>query len=295
MSTHQITFAIQGMFCARCAVSIERALTRLDGIVAAQVNYATERATVVFDSTRVSASAMVGAVRGEGFDVPLERVVLNVNDLLYASSARTVERVLSRLKGVAQVAADLSAQRVVLNVFSDRVTHADYESELAKLGLRVVERLSPNAAREFVARTIVISGLAGLSLWSAGAHAGLFEAGVLHAPLVVIAISVLIAYGIGWRFCRLAYDACLQGELDASALVALVAAVSLFGGMLLALVSPATWLTDSGFVLATLLTAGWFLARGATVWVLPRFQHAALDRVTTAQTQFGVISDGARR
>ena len=295
MSTRQIAIAIQGMFCPKCAGDIERALTQLDGVVAAQVNYATERATVVFDSARVPAMAMVSAVRGEGFSVPLERVVLNVDDLLFASSARTVERVLSRLDGVAQVEADLSAQRVVLDVFSEHVAHADYERAIAKLGLYVVERPAPNAAREFAARTIVVAGLAVLSLWSAGAHAGFFEAGVLHAPLVVMAISVLIAYGVGWRFYRQAYDACFQGELDASVLLALVVSASLFSGLLLALVSPSTWLTGSGFVLATLLTAGWFLARSTTVWVLPRFHHAALGSIPAAQTQLGVISDGTRR
>ncbi len=259
----------------RCAVSLERALTRLDGVAVARVNYASERATVVLDCTRVSAMALVCAVRGEGFDVPLERVVLHVEGLLYATAARTVERVLRRLDGVVQVTADLSAQRVVLDAFPERVAHADYTAELAKLGLRVVERLAPHAARTFAARAIVAAALAVLSLWSAGAHAGLFDASVFHAPLVVIALAMLGAYGVGWRFYRLAFDACLQGELDAGVLLALVVSACLFCGALLALVAPAGWLTGGGFVLATLLTAGWFLARGVTVWVLPRVQRSA--------------------
>ena len=49
MSTRQISFAIQGMYCAKCALKVETVLGQLDGIIAAQVNYATERASVVYD------------------------------------------------------------------------------------------------------------------------------------------------------------------------------------------------------------------------------------------------------
>jgi len=72
MSPQQISFALQGMFCANCAITIERALTRLDGVVTVRVNYATERATVLFDPTRASAATMARAVRRAGFEVAIE-------------------------------------------------------------------------------------------------------------------------------------------------------------------------------------------------------------------------------
>jgi copper chaperone CopZ len=74
MNTQQISFALQGMFCANCAITIERALTRLDGVVTVRINYATERATVLFDPARAPVAMMARAVRGAGFDVAIERV-----------------------------------------------------------------------------------------------------------------------------------------------------------------------------------------------------------------------------
>lgn len=102
MNTRQISFAIQGMreACANCAVTLERALARLDGVTAAHVNYATERATIAYDPARVSLKAMVAMVQSEGFDVQRQRIVLNVVDLIYTSSARTVETLLARVDGV---------------------------------------------------------------------------------------------------------------------------------------------------------------------------------------------------
>ena len=45
--TQQVDLAITGMTCASCANRIERKLNKLDGVTAT-VNYATEKARVVF-------------------------------------------------------------------------------------------------------------------------------------------------------------------------------------------------------------------------------------------------------
>jgi Cu+-exporting ATPase len=295
MDTHQITFAIQGMREARanCAVTIEQALTQLDGVIAAHVNYATERATVMFVPARVSTLAMVAAVQNEGFQVPLEHITLNVEGLLYTTSQQTVERVLSRMDDVAQVYINLPAQQIVLDAFLGRLNIANYKNAITKLGLQVVAQPIPGESRKFIARTIFISALTVLSLFSAGAHAGLYQARVLHAPLVVMVLSVLVAYGMGWQFFHQAYETGLQGELDASVLLALAVSVSMFGGLVVALASPSTWLTGSGFVLAALLTAGWFIVRAVSVWVLPRFQNGSLAHVSMAQAHIWVTSNGS--
>ncbi len=283
MNTRQISFAIQGMRGARtnCAVTLERALTRLDGVIAAHVNYATERATITYDPARVSAKAMVRVAQSEGFDVPRQRIVLNVADLIYASSARTVERVLARVDGVVQVAADLHAQQIMLDVLAEHVNHTDYSNAITSLGLRVIDRSVQNARRSFVLHTLAIVALALLSLVSAGAHAGLFEAGILHAPLVVMTTSVIAAYGIAGRFYCLAFDAVLRGTFDVSIMIALVASASLFLGLLVALLAPTRGFVSVGFIVTILLTIGWFIVRAVTVFAqAPAWLHQLAPQPT---------------
>ena len=57
----QIDLQLTGMTCAACAMRIEKKLNRLDGVTAT-VNYATERATVAFEPTRVNTEALITAV-----------------------------------------------------------------------------------------------------------------------------------------------------------------------------------------------------------------------------------------
>lgn len=73
MKTRQISFPIQGMFCARCAVELERSLAQLDGVIGACVNYATERATVLYDPARVHPCAFIDAVKQAKFSSSLEQ------------------------------------------------------------------------------------------------------------------------------------------------------------------------------------------------------------------------------
>lgn len=272
MKTQQISFALAGMreACAKCAVTIERALVQLEGVVAAQVNFATERATVVYDPGRVSLATMVHAVQGEGFDVPVVRVVLNVNDLLYATSARTVEHALTHVDGVVHVEADLRGQQIRMDVLVDRVHRDDYVHQLAALGLSASEIPALHATRDFHLRTVMIAGLTLLSLSSAGAHAGWFDVGLIHAPLIVMMSAVIVAYGIAWRFYRVAFEtALLYGKYDLSVMIALIATISLFCGLPVASLVAQSIFTTIGFLIAVLLTAGWFIVRGAMLWMTP--------------------------
>jgi Cu+-exporting ATPase len=66
----RLDLRVTGMSCASCAANVERALKRVDGVRAANVNLATSRATVRFDPRRVDAGRIVRAVRDAGYDVP---------------------------------------------------------------------------------------------------------------------------------------------------------------------------------------------------------------------------------
>jgi P-type Cu+ transporter len=62
----QVRLEIGGMTCASCAARIEKRLNRLEG-VHANVNYATEEASVSFDRSAVDVAALVEAVESVGY------------------------------------------------------------------------------------------------------------------------------------------------------------------------------------------------------------------------------------
>jgi Cu+-exporting ATPase len=69
VATARADLPITGMTCANCAMTIERTLKRLDGVVGANVNLASERASVEYLPGVVSLAAIQQAIRDVGYDV----------------------------------------------------------------------------------------------------------------------------------------------------------------------------------------------------------------------------------
>ncbi len=65
--TGDSVFAIEGMYCAACSITIEQALQGLPGVLSAEVLPATRRAHVRWDPRRTRASALVEAVEKAGY------------------------------------------------------------------------------------------------------------------------------------------------------------------------------------------------------------------------------------
>jgi len=67
--TEQTELALLGMTCANCANTIQRRLNKVEGVIAAEVNYANEKAAVSYVPGLTDYSELVAAVRKAGYDV----------------------------------------------------------------------------------------------------------------------------------------------------------------------------------------------------------------------------------
>jgi len=67
--TAEIDLPITGMTCANCVATVERTLNRLDGVVEATVNFASEKASVRYIPGTIDRGEMAAAVRKAGYDV----------------------------------------------------------------------------------------------------------------------------------------------------------------------------------------------------------------------------------
>lgn len=77
----RVQLAIEGMTCASCAKRIERQLNKLAGVSAA-VNYATERAAVTFDPSKVQLEDLIRAVEAAGYGAKLPEAATEADPAL---------------------------------------------------------------------------------------------------------------------------------------------------------------------------------------------------------------------
>lgn len=73
-SDQRVQLAVRGMTCAACVRRVERALGKVPGVQEAQVNFATETASVTLaDAVHVDAAALIGAIEDAGYHAQVQQ------------------------------------------------------------------------------------------------------------------------------------------------------------------------------------------------------------------------------
>ena len=136
-----ISLPVEGMTCASCVGSIERALKAVPGVESVSVNLATERANITTDTT-VSRTKLVEAIEKAGYSVPAKSVPpagpveLSVEGMTCASCVGRVERALKAISGVTNAVVNLATERATIHGTADTATliaaiaDAGYEAKL---------------------------------------------------------------------------------------------------------------------------------------------------------------------
>src|SRR5215211_6074141 len=81
----RITISVTGMTCASCVRRVERALSKKAGVIEASVNFAAEKASVVYDPTTTNPDDLIEAIRDAGYGVDVRETTFGVWGLTCAS------------------------------------------------------------------------------------------------------------------------------------------------------------------------------------------------------------------
>jgi len=74
-STEKVTLKIKGMTCTACASQVEKSLSKVEGIIAANVNFAVEKITVKYDPKKVRLIDMQKKVSDLGYELEDSSVI----------------------------------------------------------------------------------------------------------------------------------------------------------------------------------------------------------------------------
>ena len=114
MANQEISLPVTGMTCASCAGRVERGLGKVSGVAGANVNLATEQASVSYDPRQVQPAALVEAIEKAGYGVLTERVELPITGMTCASCQTRVERALRKAEGVVDAQVNLATERAAV-------------------------------------------------------------------------------------------------------------------------------------------------------------------------------------
>ncbi|MDR2522435.1 MAG: heavy metal translocating P-type ATPase [Synergistaceae bacterium] len=85
------TIAVGGMTCAACAMRVEKAVGKVEGVLSASVNFATEKATVSYDPHKAKFSAVRAAIEKAGYKA-LEARAVDEDKIRKEKEIRSLQR-----------------------------------------------------------------------------------------------------------------------------------------------------------------------------------------------------------
>jgi len=228
VATREISLPITGMTCASCVRRVERTLGKVVGVAEANVNLATEQATVTYDPAQVELPDLQAAVERAGYGVRKEEVSLPVRGMTCASCVRRVERAIAKVPGVEAVAVNLATERATIDFYPGAASVADFRAAVERAGYTIGEEpttdtgdsLEAERAHEIAALRNKFAVSLGVGLLLMGAmfiswpfdHTRLF-------PLMFL-LATPIQFWAGWQFYRGAWAAGRHGSTNMNTLVA---------------------------------------------------------------------------
>ncbi len=138
-SESRLDLPITGMSCASCAAHIEEGLSQLKGVVSASVNFAAEKATVIYDKSLASVDDFVGVVEDLGYGVSVSKITLPVKGMSCASCVENVQKTLSSLDGVVSASVNFATERATIEYFPSQVGIREFKKAVRDAGYEIVE------------------------------------------------------------------------------------------------------------------------------------------------------------
>ena len=234
---------ISGMTCTACAQSIEIALNKQQGVIKANVNYATEKAVVEYDSAKIDMKGLADAISDTGY-IPLvskkgtekREIILNIVGMTCSACAAAIEKAIGKLDGVESVFVNIATNKARVSYDPSLISIFDLRQAVIDVGYdvageeevdRAVEEMKEGRKRmlrSWAFTLPIIIWMIPEMLW------GLAIPNMAIYNLGLIALAIPNLFWLGWPTMRSAYRAVSHGSANMDVLIAMGTVVSFATG-----------------------------------------------------------------
>lgn len=237
MSSQKVNIDISGMTCAACSTRVEKALNKAEGVNNAVVNLLANKATIEYDSQIISVGDLIKVIEKTGYDVPLAKTTLLIEGMTCAACSTRVEKVLSKIEGVAKVSVNLSNNKAVIQYSSGSVDEEILIKAVEKAGYKAELEVERDLDREKELRNKEIKSLKTSFIISAILSIPLFSAMFFHMAGIdnilsngyfQLILATPVQFIIGYRFYKGAYNSLRGGGANMDVLVSMGTSAAYF-------------------------------------------------------------------
>ena len=236
MGHHSTNLQIDGMTCAACVGRVEKALGAVDGVVQANVNLATETATVSYDAP-AEIPDILNSLQRAGYPARVTTMVFDIDGMTCASCVSRVDSALAAVEGVQSVSVNLASETAQVE-FVEGLTgpqkllaalkQAGYPGKPRDTGTKAQENRKEEEARVLRGRLIIAAVLTlpvfvlemGGHIYPPFHHWIAMTIGQQPSWLIQFVLTTLVLAGPGRQFYVKGFPALWRAAPDMNSLVA---------------------------------------------------------------------------
>ncbi|MDV6378155.1 heavy metal translocating P-type ATPase [Sporosarcina sp. GW1-11] len=247
MSTTERTLQIKGMTCAACANRIEKSLSKIEGVEKANVNFALERSTIVYDTEKTNVNEFIERVEKLGFEVVQEKETFDITGMTCSACATKIEKRISKMDGVSSAVVNFALETISVEYDDNKIKASDMMTAVKKMGYELMPKQDRNAKidykeeeihkqqRKFIFSLILTIPL----LWTMVAHFSflsfIYLPNILMNPWVQLVLATPVQFIVGAQFYKGAFNALRNKSTNMDVLVALGTSAAYFYSLYLSL------------------------------------------------------------
>ena len=207
----KIELPVAGMTCAACAAAVENDLRKVEGVLTASVNFASEKATVEMEKP-LDVKTLVETVKAGGYGVLFTKTDFAVRGMTCAACVAAVERALRGLYGVVEANVNLAAERASVVYIPTLIDFSDFRRVVRDAGYSAEQIEEDFIDREKELREREFSDLRRKLIVSAALSILVFAGSMVRIPLlsdwtVLLLLTTPVQFWAGMRFHRAAWAA----------------------------------------------------------------------------------------
>ena len=134
-----IVLDIGGMSCVTCAQTIEKRLSKLNGVTHATVNLAAEKAIVDYDPSVVNQKSIEDVIVEVGYKVIHGKVVLQIGGMSCVTCAQTIEKALNAKEGIYNASVNFATEKLTAEYNPEQISLAAIKKAVKDVGYQVIE------------------------------------------------------------------------------------------------------------------------------------------------------------
>lgn len=240
MATTEKTLKINGMTCAACANRIEKGLSKIDGVEKANVNYAMEKSTIVYDPDKTNVDEFKNRIEKLGYGVIQDKTEFDVAGMTCAACATKIERRINKIDGVSNATVNFALETLTVDYSSGETSPDEMMATVKRMGYELMpksdgkdkldhkEQEIKKQHRKFIFSAILTLPL----LWTMVAHfeflSFLYLPAILMNPWVQLALATPVQFIVGAQFYKGAYNSLRNLSANMDVLVALGTSAAYF-------------------------------------------------------------------